>query len=648
MSDKLFLPASNVKAIRGNVAELFIDPITRIEGHLALRAEIDVKTRKPKDTWVSATMFRGFEVFMRGRAPEDAIALASRVCGVCGASHANAATIATDMALGAVPTELGVVLRNLAFIMTDHIYDHTIILNMLGGPDYSEIAVSKLTPECWKRALETETKYSHIHGYRKIADIMRDLNPIVGKIWQLSVKYQRIAREAGVLLYGRHSHPSTLIPGGISTDLSAGNYLLEEYTFRLVKLTAWVKFVTSIWMDIADFYNEQCNYQRQGLTYEKPTFYSPGLIDDPEIYSQMGDNYVDIYKQFDEAAMNRGTPSGLFIGGELVSRKPSDMQRNVVELIDGSFYDEWKGKAPIFTKEDPAGQPLVGGVEELLPYHPWNKTTIPKPTDLNWGNKYSWSATVRIFWNNKLYPFEVGPIARMWVTAHIGTKGWVEKAGGAVKHGGGKIEVTLPASRDVEDLPKGTWEEVTLTYHAPPYSTTIERVRARAFAMAVDIAEAWVNVLVALDYINHGKTKASRPWKEPAFSLGYGQLEAPRGNVEHWIVVKDGRIANYQIHAPTTQNVGPKGPKGALRKYCSNDAWITRSPEGYCMSPFEAAALNTVVTEELPPKDWNGLDYVRAIRSFDPCIACAAHLEFSDNKKVLKTVKKMLTNACSL
>jgi hydrogenase large subunit len=438
------------------------------------------------------------------------------------------------------------------------------------------------------------------------------------------------------------------VPGGISTDLSTGNYLLEEYTFRLVKLTAWVKFVTSIWMDIADFYVKECNYQKQGMTYPKPTFYSPGLIDDPETYSQMGDNYKDIYDMFYEAAKRRGTPPGLYIGGQFITDDPREMQRNVVELVDGSFYDEWKGKTTLFVKEDPAGKPLVGGIEELMWYHPWNKTTIPKPTDLSWQSKYSWSATVRLFINNKLYPFEVGPIARMWVTAHSSLKSWVEEAGGAIKHGGGKIEVTLPPSRDVEDLPKGTWEEVTLTYHAPAFSSTIERVRARAFAMAVDIVEAWTNVIRAVDYINHGKSKASRPWKEPAFSYGFGQLEAPRGNVEHWIVVKDGRIANYQIHAPTTQNVGPKGPKGELRKYCSNDSWITRSPDGYCMSPFEAAAFNTVVTEELPPKEWNGLDYVRAIRSFDPCIACAAHLEFTKDKKVLKTVKKMLTNACSI
>jgi hydrogenase large subunit len=647
---KMVLLASNVKQIRGNVAEIFIDPITRIEGHLALRAEVNVQTRRTENTWVSATMFRGFEVFMRGRPPEDAISLASRVCGVCGASHASAATMATDMALGAVPTPLGVVLRNMAYVMTDLLYDHAIILNLLGGPDYSEIVVSKLTPKCWEAAKSTPAEYSHVHGYRTIADIMKDLNPITGKIWQLTIKYQRIAREAGVLLYGRHSHPSTLVPGGISTDLSNADYIFEEYIFRLTKLTAWTKFVVAIWMDLADFYNQNCAYEKEGLTYEKPIFYSSGVFDDPEVYSQLGDDYKTIYENIDKAAERRAAPPGLYIGGELKTTKITEMQRNVVELVDSAFYDEWKGKTTLFTKTDPAGNPLVGGNEELIWYHPWNKTTIPKPTDLKWSGKYSWSATVRLYWDGKLYPFEVGPIAKLYVMAHSNLKSWVDETSHYVKHGGGKIEVTLPASRDVPDLPKGTWEEVTFTYHAPKYSTTIERVRARAFDMAVDVIDAWASVLKALYYVNSkGMTKASRNWKEPAFSLGFGQLEVPRGNVEHWIVVKNGRIANYQIHAPTTQNVGPRAPKGALKKYIPNEPWITKDPqEGIPLSPFEAAALNTVVTEEVPPQEWTGLDYVRAIRSFDPCIACAAHIEFVKGKKVLKSVKKFLTNACSI
>ncbi|MFN3805422.1 MAG: nickel-dependent hydrogenase large subunit, partial [Pyrobaculum sp.] len=112
--------------------ELYIDPITRIEGHLGLRVVVDITTRRPQQDSVRAfaTMFRGFEVFSMGRPPEDLPHITSRICGVCGASHANADVIAVDMAYGVTPKPMGVVLRNMAFAMTDHIYDHSIILSL--------------------------------------------------------------------------------------------------------------------------------------------------------------------------------------------------------------------------------------------------------------------------------------------------------------------------------------------------------------------------------------------------------------------------------------------------------------------------------------------------------------------------------------
>ncbi len=96
--------------------------------------EIDSSTKHVTSAYTSAMMFRGgFEVFLRGRPPEDAIAITSRSCGVCGAAHANASVVANDVASGYTPTPLGVALRNMAYAMTDYIYDHSIILNMLGG-----------------------------------------------------------------------------------------------------------------------------------------------------------------------------------------------------------------------------------------------------------------------------------------------------------------------------------------------------------------------------------------------------------------------------------------------------------------------------------------------------------------------------------
>jgi len=593
-----------------SVKEVFIDPITRIEGHLALRALVDTTTRKPQNVWVYATMFRGFEVFLRGRPPEDAIHITSRICGVCGASHANASMHAVDMAYGVVPEPLGVVLRNMAFAMTDPLYDHPLILNMLGGPDYSELVVKKLTPKVWADAQRTDAPHRDIHGFAKISDIMHALNPIEGKIWQLTVKYQRIAREGGVLIYGRHSHPSTIIPGGISTDLSNAEYLLVGYTYRLTKLTAWAKFLYTVWQDIVWFYEEMENYKEQGLTYRRHNMVSSGFFDDPEEYSSLGKTPEDVYKNIDKAAQKRSVKPGAFVNGELVTKSYKEINLSIMEHVNASFYDDWKGKFPLYTETDPEGNKLLWGRQDPA-YHPWNKVTIPKPGARDWNGKYNWAAAVRFVWKDgTVTPFEVGPIARLMATAYQPSD---------FGSGNGVLRVTLPRSGGADDLPPSVVEEMTLEWKAPPYSTTLQRVLARAFNVVIDAAVAWQNVLKAVELVRSGRTKTSRPWTAPSRrTFGVGFTEAPRGTVRHWVVQEGGRIVNYQIHAPTTGNVSP------------HDQWG--------MSPFEQSVANSVVTEEVPPDQWEGLDFVRAIRSFDPCIACAVHIQVGK----VKSIKKMI------
>jgi Ni,Fe-hydrogenase I large subunit len=54
-----------------------IDPITRIEGHLRIEAE--VSGGAVTDAWSSSTMFRGIEIILKGRDPRDAWAFAQRI-----------------------------------------------------------------------------------------------------------------------------------------------------------------------------------------------------------------------------------------------------------------------------------------------------------------------------------------------------------------------------------------------------------------------------------------------------------------------------------------------------------------------------------------------------------------------------------------
>ncbi len=617
--------------------EIKIDPLTRIEGHMGVRAIVDEETRKPIPETVRcfSTMFRGFEIFVRGREVKDTIHITSRICGVCGASHAMSSTYAADMALGVTPEPLGVALRNMAYGMADNIYDHSLILNMLGGPDYSKSIVKTLTPSIYGEATQTLAPNRSIHGYEKISDIMDALDPLKGKIWRQTIKYQRLAREAAVLIWGRHSHPSTLIPGGIMTDLTNFESLILEYAYRLVSLTAWAKYLITIWEDMTWFFKERANYSEQGRTcldYDctnYPIMYSSGIFDDPDEYASLGETPQEIYQNLDQNAEKRALKPGFATQGNsvvLVNTKITDYNVGVMEKIDHAFYQDWNNK---YTETDYLGNQLLWGLEDPK-WHPWNKLTIPKPEERDWARKYTWTSTVRyINRNGTKTPVELGPISRLIIASLHSYK--LTSSASEVSFGNGKIKLTLPPSRGESDLPSTVEEELELEYNAPSHSTTLERVWARAFNLAIDVAVMWKYIDWILEYTKQGNRIVTSKWRLGEYpkevTFGWGTLEAPRGTVNHWIVQHKGKIINYQLHAPTTANLS------------SYDATGT--------SPFDSSVRTSIVTEETPPEQWQGLDFVRAIRSFDPCLSCSVHLQFT-NKHTMRLVKKLILPTCGI
>ena len=95
---------------------------------------------------------------------------------------------------------------------------------------------------------------------------------------------------------------------------------------------------------------------------------------------------------------------------------------------------------------------------------------------------------------------------------------------------------------------------------------------------------------------------------------GVGTHEAPRGTLSHWVVVKNGRLANYQAVVPTTWNASPRDGQGHP-------------------GPYESSLLgNPVIDAEKP------LEILRTVHSFDPCMACACHT-FDPSGKPIATVK---------
>jgi len=93
---------------------IVVDPVTRIEGHLRIEAE--VKDGKIVDAWSAGTMVRGLEIILKGRDPRDAWAFCERVCGVCTTIHALASCRAVEDALGIKVPPAAELIRNIMYL----------------------------------------------------------------------------------------------------------------------------------------------------------------------------------------------------------------------------------------------------------------------------------------------------------------------------------------------------------------------------------------------------------------------------------------------------------------------------------------------------------------------------------------------------
>jgi hydrogenase large subunit len=564
-------------ARNGFIRDVDFDPVTRVAGALAFHAVADLKERRILDTNSMATLFRGYEVIMNGRDPRDAIFITSRACGVCGGVHAIAAVKAMEMALGIVPPPLGIIVRNLMLAM-EFDYDHPLHLFLLAGPDYSQLVVESTNPGVWEASKRAEAPGRDLHGYRTMAEILTDLNPLTGKLYVEALAMTRVAREAYVVLGGKYPHPETIVPGGVSTTLSLQAF--NEYYMRLQKLFDYSKKVAAIWDDLTEFfYAQNPLYKKCG---ERPIHMAElGLWDDPEAYDASFENC-------DSWGEKRWSTPGVVMNGELVTTKLTAINAGLEEFVEHSYYEDWDRKR---FEKDPLGNPLS-------PYHPWNKETKPKPTGQNWKEKYSWACSPR--WDRQA--FEAGAYTRLWVTAaakKIPKNDFVEATGESLRFTVPRVE--LP-EREME------WK-------IPKVWNTFERNRARAYAILFNNAVAMNNWLSGLDYLKKGKTEVSTPFEIPkrGTRIGVGFSGAGRGWLSHHLELDSGIVTNYQIVTPSTINASPR------------DVWGN-------LGPYEEAVMATPLLEDFEgPEDFKAVDVLRTIRSFDPCMPCTTHVHAGDH-----------------
>src|SRR6201988_594093 len=175
------------------LVEMAWDPITRVVGSLGIHTKIDFANRRVVECQSTASIFRGYSVFMRGKDPRDAHFITSRICGICGDNHATCAVYAQNMAFGVRPPALGEWLINLGEA-AEYMFDHNIFQDNLVGVDFCEQMVKETNPSVWDKAQRTPAPNSAKHGYRTIGDILVALNPFTGEFYREALAMSRMTR----------------------------------------------------------------------------------------------------------------------------------------------------------------------------------------------------------------------------------------------------------------------------------------------------------------------------------------------------------------------------------------------------------------------------------------------------------------------
>ena len=278
-------------------------------------------------------------------------------------------------------------------------------------------------------------------------------------------------------------------------------------------------------------------------------------------------------------------------------------------MLGNSYYEDWEGEETFVTK-DPLGNPVDKR-------HPWNKTTIPKPQKrkLEEG-PYSWVMSPR--WYDKRTRDYLaldtggGPLARLWVTAlaNMVNTPYVQATGSSVR-------MQLPRSAN---LPAMDFE-----WKVPRWANTIERDRARIYFIAYAAGMALHLIEQAMDCINHGDLKTFTDFKVPDEAIGCGFHEAVRGVLSHHLVIRKGKIANYHPYPPTPWNASPRD-------------WFGTP------GPYEDAVRGLRIFEENGEDRFKGIDIMRTVRSFDPCLPCGVHMYTGGGRVIEQRHVPMLGN----
>jgi hydrogenase large subunit len=547
---------------------IVIDPITRIEGHL--RIDVEVDHGKVVDAWSSGQMFRGIEQILLGRDPREAWLFTQRFCGVCTTVHAIASVRAVENALGLEIPLNAQYIRNL--LITAHaIHDHIVHFYALSALDWVDVlSAAKADPakaaslaeslSPWpgnsRRALEAvKQKLIGIatsgqlgifaNGYwgHPAMKLSPEVNLLAVAHYLEALEIQRRANQVVAILGSKTPNIQNLAVGGVANAINLDN----EATLNMQKL-----FEVKSLLDGLFAFIEQ--------VYLPDVCAIGGMYPDWFGYGKGVGNYLSVPElPLDTKGTTFEIPGGTILGTDTSTFKP------ITRFGDPYFRDG--------VKENVAHAWYEGDSTK----HPWEGETRAKYSEFDPSGKYSWIKAPRF----EGRVTQVGPLADVLAglaAKHEPTIRWTNKA------------VTLAS------------KIAGVSVNAGMLESTLGRHVARMIRCGVLIELATKQWQLLVDNLRKGDVTTFNP---PTFpkgeQRGFGIHSAPRGALSHWIVIRDGKIANYQAVVPSTWNAGPRDEQGNR-------------------GPYEASLVgNPVADTELP------LEVLRTVHSFDPCIACAVH-----------------------
>jgi Ni,Fe-hydrogenase I large subunit len=561
-----------------------VDPITRIEGHL--RIEVMEEGGRITNAWASSTQFRGIETILQGRDPRDAWAFTQRICGVCTVVHAIASCRAVEDALGIEVPAAGGLIRNLVHGMQT-VQDHVIHFYHLHALDWVDV-VSALSADP-----------------AATSDLARSLSPWPNNSQTYFAEVQdRVRRfvqsgQLGIFTNGYWGHPAYRLPP--EANLMAVAHYLEALDWQRDVIRVHTIFggknphpnflvggmASAINLDDTGTINAESFTKIQGMIQRARRFveevYWPDLVAIASFYPEWASigggvsNYMSC-GEWPENGQWRDTgsyyfPSGVIFDRNLAEVVPFD-QMEIREEVTSSWYE------------------YSGGDE--TPLHPWDGETTPRYTGpqppwtyLQDYDKYTWMKAPRYQGRST----EVGPLARMLVAyaaGHQDVQGMVNDTLGRLGVGPAALFSTLgrTAARGIETV-----------------------LLARKM-------EDWFDSLIARVRAGDVATFNGTRWEPsswPATARGHGLLEAARGTLGHWVQIENRAIRHYQAVVPSTWNCSPRDAQGVN-------------------GPYEAALMDNhpLVDPERP------LEILRTIHSFDPCMACGAHVLDATGKEIVR------------